>query len=503
MDEFDVVGDDYEQPQVDSAEDEVDIGGMLPGIDDLPEFANPEARKIHAENLENEKLTEVLAENIYDMKDRVKVMKEHFGNVQQEVDHTNSLENAKKAEIQTETHLRQLTSRALGRSQLESKKILGDIEFVQEQLNTVQQQIHKANETLDEYKMQMNWNQEELEQWAVASKQKEDDFLAIEKYKRADEFRIKELNLQMGVLTKEAMAIKDRLDSEVSDTQAKQTELDRVAADFKNAHKERQECIERWQEAITEMKRRDQEINDLAERFSIARDTRSRKEFLFKQADKKLGAQIGENKEVEERSKMLSRIVLQKRETMMINKQKLVDFRSELDSTKNELTSAAEDLITQRVNNVAIASALEEKRVQLERERQRYQLSKEKVEESKLDTKRAEMTAKEAEALLQKREEDFEKYLSRVKVLKEQAIKDSQKLHSMKEDENRMRGEISGQKSISRNLDSQLNQLDKESARQQELLYNAEFQIQQIERKIARGLGERSDEEKIALKKLI
>ena len=32
--------------------------------------------------------------------------------------------------------------------------------------------------------------------------------------------------------------------------------------------------------------------------------------------------------------------------------------------------------------------------------------------------------------------------------------------------------------------------------RQQELIYNAEFQIQQMERKVARGLGERSDEEK-------
>ena len=36
--------------------------------------------------------------------------------------------------------------------------------------------------------------------------------------------------------------------------------------------------------------------------------------------------------------------------------------------------------------------------------------------------------------------------------------------------------------------------------RQQELLYNAEFQIQQIERKVARGLGERSDEEKRQLR---
>lgn len=66
-----------------------------------------------------------------------------------------------------------------------------------------------------------------------------------------------------------------------------------------------------------------------------------------------------------------------------------------------------------------------------------------------------------------------------------------------------MRATISGTKSTTRNLDTKLHQLDKEAARQQELLYNAEFQIQQIERKVARGLGERSDEEKRALKKEI
>ena len=38
--------------------------------------------------------------------------------------------------------------------------------------------------------------------------------------------------------------------------------------------------------------------------------------------------------------------------------------------------------------------------------------------------------------------------------------------------------------------------MEKERSRQQELLYNAEFQLQQMERKVARGLGERSDEEK-------
>ena len=135
-------------------------------MDDLPLFANPEARKVDLDIKEKEAEIEKLVDEIADMKDRDKVMREHFKNVQQELEHTNNLFNAKKAEIQTEEHLKQLTSRALGRSQLDSTKEQNSLEEVQEQLNTVQADIYRANERLDEFKMQMNWNQEELEQWA-------------------------------------------------------------------------------------------------------------------------------------------------------------------------------------------------------------------------------------------------------------------------------------------------------------------------------------------------
>jgi len=47
----------------------------------------------------------------------------------------------------------------------------------------------------------MNWNQEELEQWALAARQKEEDNLTLEKYRRADEAKIKELTLQIEKLT--------------------------------------------------------------------------------------------------------------------------------------------------------------------------------------------------------------------------------------------------------------------------------------------------------------
>eukprot|EP01038_Epipyxis_sp_PR26KG_P012494 gene12494-16761_t len=476
---------------------------LLPGINDLPEFASLESKKVHESNREKEREVETITDSIYDLMERVKVMKEHLKNVQTEVDHTNSLQNAKKAEILTEIHLKQLTSRGLGKSQTDSKKVGDDIQFTKDQLNTVQSLIHVANQKMDEFKLQMNWNQEELESWVIASKQKDEDAIQLEKYKRYDEMKIKELNLIIENLTKELLSIRAKVDSEGTETQAKQMELERIAVEFKNAHLERQTLVLRWQETIAEMKRRDKEINELGERYAIAKNERIKKETLCNQSRKKLLLQSGENKDVESKSELLSRLVLRKREEMMINQTKLVDFRSELDSLKNELTTAAESLVIKRASNTNLSNNLEEKRIILERERSKYSAVKAKVELAKTNTNKAEMNAKNVENELSEKENQFNNELNRNKLLKEKFLKEQQTVYDLRLEEGRLQSEISGNKSIERNLESQLNQLDKEAARQQELLYNAEFQIQQIERKIARGMGERSDEEKINLKNQI
>ena len=73
------------------------------------------------------------------------------------------------------------------------------------QFNQIKDQ---PDQKMDQFKLEMNWNQEELEQWALAAKQKEDDNLALQRYTRADEVKIKELNLQIEKLTKEVIESK-------------------------------------------------------------------------------------------------------------------------------------------------------------------------------------------------------------------------------------------------------------------------------------------------------
>merc|ERR1711935_576769 len=90
-----------------------------------------------------------------------------------------------------------------------------------------------------------------------------------------------------------------------------------------------------------------------------------------------------------------------------------------------------------------------------------------------------------------------------LKEVKESMFKQSQELFNLRKDEADMIADISGSQNRDRMLKSRISQLDKDSQKQNQLLYNVDFQLQQLERKVARAGGERSLEEKDILEKKI
>lgn len=71
---------------------------------------------------------------------------------------------------------------------------------------------------------------------------------------------MKELSLAVEKLTQQVASKKDELESEITDTQAAQIQLDRAAQDFRQLHQERQDLIRQWDEAREAMKHRDEAI---------------------------------------------------------------------------------------------------------------------------------------------------------------------------------------------------------------------------------------------------
>ncbi|KAF0757216.1 hypothetical protein AaE_004336, partial [Aphanomyces astaci] len=183
-------------------------------VDDLPLFADDANKKLHAQIRANEKRMQTVKHEISEAVGRHTIMDEHLKNVKQELINTQSLQNSKLKEISTEEHLRQVSDREAGRVKQELKRLETDYNDIENKLNAIQNFLFKGNEDMDNFKMQMNWNQDEMEQWAMAAKQKEDDNMALEKYTRADDSRIKELTLEIEKLTKALQTQKQLVENE-------------------------------------------------------------------------------------------------------------------------------------------------------------------------------------------------------------------------------------------------------------------------------------------------
>ena len=167
-------------PVGEAVEDELLGDVELPGVDDLPLFANEEAVVLHAEIKKQKAALEKAEKQEAEHAERLQIMDEHLKNVRQEVQHTTSLVASKKKELEAETHLKQLAVREGGRYKQELASLQNGLEEQDAKLTATQNAIFKGNEEMDKFKLQMNWNQEELEQWALAAKQKEEDNLALQ-----------------------------------------------------------------------------------------------------------------------------------------------------------------------------------------------------------------------------------------------------------------------------------------------------------------------------------
>lgn len=142
-----------------------------------------------------------------------------------------------------------------------------------------------------------------------------------------------------------------------------------------------------------------------------------------------------------------------------------------------------------------INKVLEEKMERLEAAKKKYLATKDRLDRETKAQERLESANKTAEGEYKESENMMTEVERELTGQKEILFKESQKLFKLRAEQAGLIGEISSTLSASRNLQANINKLKVEQDRQQELLYNADFSIQQMERKVARLQGERSQEE--------
>eukprot|EP00899_Mesostigma_viride_P026492 jgi/Mesvir1/7027/Mv09154-RA.2 len=452
-----------------------------------------------------------------------------------------------------------------------------------------------------------------MEQWALASRQKEEDNLALQKYQRQDEARIKELNLQIEKMTREVLHKKQELEQEVggggkergregerrgemgrektvcsqnqlcmhlaslwarpshplpsaliqflnpavsrsiskfidkgrstlkkgdwnssagplaeccalsgiliaimlailspnpvpcppthqvTETQSAQIQLDKTAEDFRALHAERQQLVRQWEDAVEAMRKRDEAIQAASEVFASNKARIREKQTTLDARARFLANELANNRELEGRISLADRALGKLRANYSEEQLAIADLQSEVDVLKNTLGKAANELATSRSNNQFLQQELETKTRRLETVRRKYQSLVGRLEGEYKNLGTLEDKSRELKEIQDREEAALAAATKEVAEFKDQIFKNGQELFDLRNKEKDLIAEIAGGQSQKRNLNQRISTLDGEVVQQQELLYNVEFQVQVLERKVARAQGERSEEEKRVL----
>eukprot|EP00892_Ulva_mutabilis_P002355 jgi/Ulvmu1/1211/UM109_0009.1 len=461
----------------------------------LPPFANEENKGINRKIQNLEQNLEQAESELEETRDRKQIMDEHLKSVQSEIAYSQARVTAKRKEIQSETHLKALSERELARYDADIRVLKKERSEVLDKVNSLQNHIYKANEKVDQFKILMNWSQEELEQWTLTQQQKEEDSEAIERYQAQDRAKIKELDLTVERMNRTVAAKRTELEREVTDTQSAQMQLQKAADDFARLHKERQQLIQQWENAVAQMRRTDDAINAASELFAEKRGSLREKQRKLDISAQFLDDQLQTNKECENLISALERNLATLRTQYATEQAQFAEVSEQVEIMKTTLSKSGNDHASMVAKNAALQAELGAKRSRLDDIRRRVAANHRKLESEYSHLSTLAEKEKELEllgALEDKRIVEVEKSL---RALEKLQFEKGQELFKERKREKDLISEISGGQAQSRNLVNKIQQLDDQVIRQQELLYNVEFQLQQMERRVSRAKGERSDEE--------
>ncbi|KAM6326561.1 coiled-coil domain-containing protein 39 [Podargus strigoides] len=461
--------------------------------------ANAENRALEDELQKMRKEKENLQNELARLEERREAMTSHLKNTRQELSFTQSLYKARENEIETERHFKALAEREHGRLKSDIKRLEDEINALREKKKSQENTINKTTKKVEDLKQQMNCDEEVLESWIKESNRQDNDTITIQKYAKQDEGKLGALTLQVEKLTMQANQKRRALENELTETITAQIELDKTAEDFRRVHQERQEVIRQWENAIQQMQKRDQQIEHCALLITEIKEEIRKKEIVLKEKTSFLVNEKLNNMEYEKKIALAEREAARLRNEYQTQDTYKIQLQDEVDALKSTVDRTASDLESLRIQVTNLKKEIQKKQARLSFLKEKNASLSNKLKLVTEETLSSEDKALRMEEMLKEVEKTVMEKESEINQLKELLFKKTQELKVQKDKEKCIVAEIEGSQMSLKNLQSQLHRLDADALKQEELLYNQDFYIQQVQRRLSRLEGEVNAGEKQVL----
>jgi UDP-glucose:O-linked fucose beta-1,3-glucosyltransferase len=226
----------------------------------------------------------------------------------------------------------------------EKKNFSRIAEEQQSKVNDIQQKIFEGNQTLEKLKSQINLNQEDMEKWMLAAKQKKEDNLMLEKYRRSDETKVKEIGLEIQRLTVERGKLERSLANQITETKACQIEVDKLVEEFNYHSEERQRVFAQWDSVVASLAKRNELELEIGDKMLRLQRKILEKQNKIEEKGRYLRREREQNALKREEIKKLERENFQKKNSNYAKEREVGDFMADIKIVQNKLSGRAREL---------------------------------------------------------------------------------------------------------------------------------------------------------------
>lgn len=442
----------------------------------IPE-SNAQNKALIAELINKEKQLVQLEHKLETNKNAKPHQTIHFKNVKQALENTEALFRAMQREEEMEKHLTVLAEREAGRLAQETSKMNTELRGLAERSDMLENQIFKTKQKLQDFKNQMNWDQQTMDAFLEESVRKDEDTMAIIKYAQQDEQRIKSLTLAIEKRTVEAKEKRKALDKELTETLSTQIALDKTTENLQQVHQETQQLIQQWECAIKQMKQRDNEMQHCAVKLAEMNQTVREKNEMFTEKKHLLETQRNDNRETERKVMRANQLGVKLRQDLKEQESNYSRLQDELSTCKTTLDRTTSDVDAATSHISRLRKEISDKNKKLKGVRAYNAVLEEKLKVVTQTALSEEERALQMEQFLLDEERAIKELEVHLCDHREELFRRKQQLQTLKNEEKNALAQISRSKCTILTLENELKKIERDLLARQMSMNEQESQI--------------------------
>ncbi|UJR21235.1 hypothetical protein I4U23_024330 [Adineta vaga] len=426
--------------------------------------------------------------------DRIQLLEDHHKIVQDEIQTIQRLLTARRMEETTEQLHFDIDLAEIQRLERMNTNLDYQLMKFTKRKTSFESEINHLNAEIMRINKETMNEKEALEKLIEMMKEHDEEAFCFIKYTQEDNTRIRELTNELERLSEKSIKLKRATEEERLEYSSLEVELDKIAEGFRRSHYQRQQLIKQWETILTQMQRKDNDIDKLAhELIQIKIKFRSNEQAFNEQ--KVFYEREQKNNEITEKLIDLAKQNLKKlkiKQKTSIEKHQYLE--TNILSVRTVLFNTDHQLQRERAAFNELKMNISSKAQQLAKFKQHH--------EQILDRKRfilnENITIQDKLSKLEKSMENEQKYQnnlnSQYKKLSETFFLLNNEVSSICKREKQVDIDNQIHRNQLHNSKNQIQKLDQQLFKQQELIYHQDFLKQTVDRRLNRLLGEKSNE---------